>query len=652
MSDQQFKKAAELLSTGKMAEAEALCRQAIRTTPNDINMHALLGSILLKIGRLEEAEFILKNTIKMAPKFAKPHLDLGILYMHQKRFKMAEWMFRRATEARPDVSTAWLGLAHALKALGRTEEADSAGKRALSLSPQMQKLEKAEAHRARGELADAARICGEVLAKDPGNILAMRLLARVSTEGGHLPEAERLWRRIVELKPDSAESVADLARFCSKQNYHDEAIRLFERSVELDSSNPSVHLALAQLLFSGGMPQHALAAYDATLTLDARRASARIGRAHALRTLGRADEAVDAYLQCIHDDVNACEAYWSLSSLRTYNFSDAEVEKMRALRASVDLEEMDLVYLDFALGKAFDDRKCFDDAWQHYLSGNALRRGQVNYDGKKLKSDVDTIIATMDNRMLERTLPRDDQSVKPIFILGMPRSGSTLLEQILASHSKVEGTTELPYLTGIGERNLTTGPERSYPSLTSLSGKQLLTLAEHYLQSTEVHRVEGCEYFIDKMPDNFLYVGLIALLLPNALIIDARRGPLDTCVGNFRQLFGQGKVFSYVLQELGDYYLQYLRIMQHWDEILPGKVLRVQYEDLIENTEAEIGRMLSFCGLEFEENCLNYHQTDRIVTTASSEQVRQPMHKSAIGFWKNYQSHLDGLIEVLRPALS
>jgi len=649
MSDPKFAKIVELLSSDKVEEAETLCRQAVQISPNDVNMNALLGGILLKTGRLKEAEFILQNTIKIAPKYAKPHLDLGILYMHQKRFKMAEWMFRRATEVKPEAKTAWLGLAHSLKALGRKDEADEAGKQALALSPLVKKLERAETHRLQGEMAEAGKLCAEVLEKEKDNILAMRLLARISTEDGHLPEAEQLWRRLVELTPESAEPVTDLARFCAKHNDHDEAVELFKQSIELDSSNPATHLALANILFTTGMPEHALDAYEATLALDAGHASAKVGRAHALRMLGRNDEVVDAYLQCIDDDVNACEAYWSLSSLRTHSFSDADVERMRTLRKSGDLADVDQVYLDFALGKALDDRECFDEAWKHYSSGNSLRRTQLNYDGPKFESGVDTIINTIDQHMLARALPGDVHAVKPIFILGMPRSGSTLLEQILASHSRVEGTTELPFMAGIGERHLATSPDNPTPSLTSLSGKHLMTLAEHYLSSAESHRAEGCEYFIDKEPDNFLYVGLIALLLPNALVIDARRGPMDTCVGNFRQLFGNGKEFSYELHELGHHYLQYLRIMQHWDEILPGKVLRVQYEDLIENTEAEIRRMLEFCGLEFEDDCLNYHESDRVVTTASSEQVRQPMYKSAVGFWKNYQSHLDELIGVLQP---
>ena len=314
---------------------------------------------------------------------------------------------------------------------------------------------------------------------------------------------------------------------------------------------------------------------------------------------------------------------------------------MKALRQSAGLSGVDAVFLDFAIGKAMDDREQYDDAWAAYLSGNEGRRKAVQYDAAEHKARVDAIIEAADAQTVTRTASSQADSVTPIFIVGMPRSGSTLVEQILASHSAVEATTELPYMTGLGERYI----------LAETDEAMLTRIGEHYLQTAGLHCTKSRPYFTDKEPENYLYASLIAMSLPRSKIIDVRRNPLDTCIGNFRQWFGHGKEFSYDLDELADHYLQYHRLMQHLGDVLPGRILEISYEELVDDTEAQIRQILEYCGLPWEAACLDFHENKRVVTTASSEQVRQPIYKGAVGFWKNYDDHLDGLKASLASVL-
>jgi len=335
--------------------------------------------------------------------------------------------------------------------------------------------------------------------------------------------------------------------------------------------------------------------------------------------------------------------------LRTCSFSDEDIDRMTALRESTDAMNIDHSFIDFALGKAMDDRKSYDQAWRFYLEGNATRRKFVEYDSARFRSRIDAIIEGVDEDLLQPGEPVPPQAVVPIFVLGMPRSGSTLIEQILASHSEVEATLELPYMQGLGKRYMFSDANRL--PIADLETDQLQAIGDQYLKAAELHRTKSKPFFIDKLPDNFAYIGLIAMALPGAKIIDARRNPIDTCIGNFRQSFGKGKEFSYDLAELANHCIQYRRIMAHWERVLPGRVLTVNYESLVENTEAEIRRILSYCDLPWQQACLNFHQSNREVTTASAEQVRQPIYRSAMGFWKNYEGHLDELIDTLAPII-
>ncbi len=617
MINPEIKKIQKLLTANNLRGAEKLCRNAVRRNSYDVNMIALLGAVLLKSGQLNEASHNLRRAIELAPTFAKPHEDLAVVHLRRDEFKQAESQFRRAIELQPDMGSAWMGLVHSLW---------------------MQ-----------DEFAQAGSICARILARNPGNLNAMRYLARIRSQQGRVHEAGQLLQRIVDKTPDSVSALSDLAQFNADQHQYPRAIELFRRAAKIQPQNPKLHFSLASLYILTGFPAQALDACDAGLALNPTSSRGRSVRVHALRTLGRTEEAIVGYKANIQENIDSGESWWSLASLRTYPFSDGDIEAMQLLRSVANTQ--DRLFIDFALGKAMDDREQYDAAWKHYEAANHARRKQVDYDGVQFKSQIDAIMSCVDSNLISAATASTKPIATPIFILGMPRSGSTLIEQILACHSMVEATTELPYMTALGEHNLIAEKPGIEPKIAGLGADRLKAIGDSYMQAVQLHRSAESPYFIDKMPDNFQFAGLIAMALPGARIIDARRNPMDTSVGNFRQWFGNGKEYSYDLNELGNRYLQYLRIMKHWDEVMPGKILRVDYEDVVVDTEVEIRRILSWCGLPWEDGCVRFYESDRVVTTASSEQVRQPIYKSGIGFWKNYQAHLEELTGMLQAVI-
>lgn len=617
MNNPSFQKLQKLLASNDLRGAEKFCRKAIQRDRKDFRMNALLGSILVKTGRLEEAERRLRQVIAMVPSFVKPYDDLGVLYVQQNQFQLAEQMFRKATRLSPGLQSSWVGLALSLKNQHRLEEARD--------------------------------VCKQILARQPKDLNTMRLLAQVFEEQGRMVEAGQLFQTVFDHAPHSAIVVADLARFHAHQFAYDQAIDLFRRAVELEPDNPLYHFSLGRRLLIVGFSQEALEAYDRGLALNPDSPHAQSSRLDALRALGHTDQVVDGYHKLIDKGIDVAACWWSLSSLRTYSFSDEDIDRLTVLRESQDTVDIDRSFISFALGKAMDDQKSYDKAWQFYLEGNATRRKLVEYDSARFKSRIDVIIESVDTNLLQRGESLPAQAVTPIFILGMPRSGSTLIEQILASHSEVEATLELPYMQGLGKLHMFSDVDRL--PIADLEVDQLQAIGDEYLKAAELHRIEAKPFFIDKLPDNFAYIGLIAMAFPGAKIIDARRNPMDTCVGNFRQSFGKGKEFSYDLEELANHYIQYRRIMAHWQRVLPERILTVQYESLVENTESEIRTILSYCGLPWQQACLNFHESSREVSTASAEQVRQPIYKSAVGFWKNYQMHLGEITGILQSVI-
>ena len=642
-----------LLQERKTEQALASCRETLSRYPDDINILGLLGATLGDQGKFEEAENILGKVIDLAPTFAKPYEDLGNLLMQQQRAEEAIPLLEKSVRLDPKMEEAHFQLGKALAMVGRGEEADAAFERSFALSPERGMMALAAEHHQAGRLEQAEKLCRQVLQKNPGHVDALRMLGLIAAAAGDLEDAEHLLRQALENAPDHVPAMFELGRVLKELDHHEQAIEVYREIVKLHPDNPKAHFRLAGVLGPAALTELSAAAYQRCLDLAPQHAGAWLGLGHMLKTLGRQDEGIEAYQRCLELEPDFGEAYYSLANLKTYRFDDAQIQEMKERVASESVKEVSEVNFLFALAKAYEDRGDFDQAWHYYEQGNDKQRILVSYDPVQTETVNSDLIAFFNADFFKEHLNSGNPDRSPIFVLGMPRSGSTLVEQIIASHSQVEGTSELPYIGRISKslnRNRADGMR--YPQvLSELEPRHFHRLGQDYLQMAAMHRVEGTPRFIDKMPNNFPSVGLIHTILPNAKIIDARRHPMDACLGNLKQLYAKGQTFSYDQNDIGEYYLQYQRMMDHWDEVLPGKVLRVQYEDTVADLESQVLRILEYLELPWEDGCLNFYDTERAVRTASSEQVRQPIYTSGVGFWRNYEPYLEELQEVLEPIL-
>jgi tetratricopeptide (TPR) repeat protein len=423
---------------------------------------------------------------------------------------------------------------------------------------------------------------------------------------------------------------------------HRDSVEAFRRVTELEPRDAPGWTGLGNAYSFAGDVEQAREAYARAVALDPRAAGAQMGLGHVLKTLGDQAGSLRAYRAAIAAKPDFGEVYWSMANLKVFQFEDAEVDAMEAQLKTGDLNVSADVHFRFALGKAWEDRGDFDRAWEYYDTGNQKQRKQVFHDPVMVDERHDHIIEVFDRDFLERHAGAGYESEAPIFIVGLPRSGSTLVEQILASHSQVEGTQELPTLPRLASSIGRYRPDhKQYPyAVRELQAKHFRAYGRQYLEEAAPYRFTDRPFFTDKLPNNFSHVGLIHLILPNAKVINARRHPFDTCLGAYKQLFGKGQHFTYDMAELADYYRKYHETMRHWHRVLPGKVLDVHYEETVTDLEAQVRRILEHCGLPFEEDCVRFYRTDRPVRTASSEQVRQPIYTRALGHWRNYQRHL------------
>lgn len=416
---------------------------------------------------------------------------------------------------------------------------------------------------------------------------------------------------------------------------------------------PIVHFRHAVVLARAGKPSESAVAYKRCLQLSPGHHGALLGLGHVLKALGETQESIRNYKLCIEQRPDQGGAYYSLANLKTYRFDDTLIEEMQQRVEKDTITDTSRINFFFALGKAHEDRLDYRAAWEYYSRGNAAQRMKVNYDPVRTESAANELIKHFSHEFFAKTAGGGHSDAAPVFILGLPRSGSTLVEQILDSHSMIEACGELPYITRLTK---TFGKKATramqYPAvLQRLDSRKLILLGARYLELVSGHRTDAALKFIDKMPENFLYIGFIHSILPNAKIIDARRHPLDACVANLKQLYARGQNYCYDQTEIGEYFLQYQRVMDHWDEVLPGKVLRVQYEDTVGDLEDQVKRILNFLDLPEEEGCLRFYENDRAVHTASSQQVRLPIYTGGIGQWSHFNSELDELKTVLAPIL-
>jgi len=546
-------------------------------------------------------------------------------------------------------------LGAALRRQGDTEAAEAAYLRSVKASVGDPELVKAATALCENRLSVAEQTLRAVLKARPTDVAAIRMLAETGARLGRYDDAENLLARCVELAPGFTAARHNYATVLYRQNKAEAAIAEIDRLLAEDSRNPGYRNLKAAALTRIGEYEQAIDLYGSVLKDQPGQAKVWMSYGHALKTVGRQAEAIEAYRRCVALAPRFGEAWWSLANLKTVSFDDADVAAMAGQLRRADLTDEDRFHLEFALGKAREDAGQFEASFGHYERGNALRRQGLDYEAEEISGQVRRARALFTPEFLEARAGQGCPAPDPIFVVGLPRAGSTLVEQILASHSQVEGTQELPDIIAMVRRlggKAKRSSESRYPEvLAELSADDLRALGEEYLARAQVHRKLGRPFFIDKMPNNWAHTGLIQLILPNAKIVDARRHPLGCGFSGFKQHFARGQGFTYDLADIGRYYADYVELMAHVDAVLPGRVHRVIYERMVADPEGQTRALLDYCGLPFEDACLKFYENDRAVRTASSEQVRRPIFTDAADHWRNYDPWLGPLKAALGTVL-
>ena len=646
--------AARLLETQPQLASEQ-ASEILKAVPGHPPARLILGIARRIVGDLAAALEVLEPLAREQPRWSAAQLELGVALGDAGRGSEAIATLKRATELQPDLPNAWRLLADHLDASGDAVGADQARARFIKAANRDPQLMSAAAALVENKLPAAEALLREHLKVHPTDVAALRMLGEVAARLRRYPDAETLFARCLELAPSFDGARHNYAVVLLRQTKATEALVEIERLLAKEPRNPGYRNLKAAILAHLGDYSESIEVYEAVLKEYPDQPKVWLSYGHALKTARRQDDSIAAYRQGIALEPGLGEAYWSLANLKTFQFTETDISAMRAALGRDDLEPEDRLHFEFALGKALEDREAFGDAFAHYEAGSVIRLGLSPYDANETSGYVRRCKALFTREFFAARAGAGATAAEPIFIIGMPRSGSTLLEQILASHPLVEGTMELPDIGRIVRDLAGAKPkddERRYPGVVAdLDLAGLRALGEQYLVDTRVQRKSSAPYFIDKMPNNWLQVGLIHLILPNARIIDARRHPLGCCFSNFKQHFARGQSFSYSLDDLGRYYSDYVELMAHFDAILPGRIHRVFYERMIDDTEAEVRRALDYCGLPFDERCLKFYENDRAVRTASSEQVRRPIYREGVDHWKHFEPWLGPLKAALGPVL-
>lgn len=644
-----FELAISHLKRGDAASASNVCIEGLKQFPEDASILCLAGQSLIALHRLEDARIHIEKARSLHPDFAMSHEMLADLLLVEGQPEAAIESYQHSLQLTPNREQLTKKIDHA-RALASSSGRDSSGKRKTMAFPD--EMAKAAQFSRDGDQQKSEAIYRDILRRDPEHIEAMRLFAEIASSLQKYRDAEILLKRATSLAPDYARVWRDLSKVQTEQKKFDEAITHAKQVVELlpKLAEPLITLANVQAL--AGDPDLAMDNYREALAISPEHTGALAGLAHQLKTMGRQKEAVSVYRQSIAANPRNADAYWNLANLKTFRFEESEVQAMEELLKDDTLEDLAVAQVNNALGFEYEGRKDYTRAFSHFQRCNNSKRKTESYDPVANQVTTEAIIEVFNEDYLQKNRGNGNNDPSPILIVGLPRSGSTLIEQILASHSQVEGTHELAEL----DRAVSSLPKldskraRFPETLLPLKEKIWTKIGSHYLEKTQKYR-SGTPRFIDKNPNNFIYVGLLQLALPNAKIINARRHPMDSCFGSYKQLFASGQPFSYDLTDLGEYYTQYQTLMDHWQKVLPGKVLDVNYEEVVGDLESQVRRILDYCELPFEEECVKFHETSRAIKTASSEQVRQPIYSSSVNLWQHYESDLEELIEVLEPLI-
>ena len=646
----------DLIQQGEFARALGLAVALRAAAPEHRDALYMIAVCQRFLKRVPDALSTLAELEQVHPQFSRLYQERGHCYVGQRRAEEAIQAFEHALRLNSSLPASWNALAALYGLVGRTDAAAAAAAQVQRLAALPAELIAAEGMFAEGDIAESEQIVREFLRnKDPLDVNAMWLLAKIGMKLEILDDAELLLEGVLSIKPDHPIARHDFAIVLALRHKHRRALQEIQTLLDGDPGNRAFRTTQAAILMGLGRHDEALPIYQRVLAEYPSDPDLHLSIAHALKTMGKSEQALASYRAASTLRPSYGEAYWSFANLKHYRFTDQEIGRMRAEESAPGINLADRYHLCFAVGKALEDRADYAESFRYYARGNELKKSETRYKPSSIEYNTRRLQEVFTPQFFEARRGSGAQDPAPIFIVGLPRSGSTLIEQILSSHSQVEGTMELADIPRLvqtlqGRDNYDSYRkfwDQYFEALVARNPADLTRDGEQYLSDTQIYRPDRKPFFTDKNPNNFRNIGLLQLILPNAKIIDAQRGAMACCFSNFKQLFAMGQEFTYSQEDLGNYYRWYLEVMQHWDRVLPGKVLRVQHEEVVEDLEANVRRILDYCGLEFEPACLEFHKTQRRVHTVSSEQVRRPLNRDGVDQWR----HFDPWLGPLRSAL-
>ncbi|MGB0658248.1 MAG: sulfotransferase [Gammaproteobacteria bacterium] len=647
-------KATRAVREAKFVEALRLLKSNLAEDPDHIDSLYLSAVSSRYLKNFDDSKKFIERLLTNAPDMGRAYQELGHLNRDAGDEENAIRYYRQACELNPALPASWKALYSYFKKNDNKPAADHAYMQMNTLETMPNTLLFISQILNEGKLGIAEEKCREFLKQNPTNTYAMSLLSDIADRLGYFDDAEFLLESAVKFDPDDGELRMKYAMILRKKQKFAKTMEQVNILCDQFPENLSYQAQKASEIMQNGDHKGAIDLFDEILHKNPYNFSILTSKGHAQKTLGETERAIKSYQTAYQVKQDHGEAFFSLANLKTYAFSENELNIMREQLKRVDLTLRDKTYFHFALAQGCEAIGEYDEAFFHLDSGNKIKNKQSKYSIERMDKELQAQIDVCDESFFESHGNGGYETQDPIFILGLPRAGSTLIEQILASHSMIDGTLELPNILSMAQSlrgDDIYGKEGNYPkSMEHLSPEKRVEMGRKFIDDTKMHRKEAPR-FTDKMPNNFRHIGLIHLIMPNAKIIDARRYPLDCCFSMFKQLFAQGQEFTYGLAEAGSYYKSYVELMDHWDAVLPNKILRVNNEDIIDDLEGQVSRMLDFLGLPFEESCITFYETDRSVRTASSEQVRKPINKSGMHRWKPYAQHLGPLIDGLGPKL-
>ena len=643
-------KATEAVKETRFVEALRLLKLNLEKDPNHIDSLYLAAVSSRYLKNFDDSKKYIEDLLMNAPDMGRAYQELGHLNRDTGNEEDAIRHYRQACELNPALSSCWQALYNYFKRNKNQPAADHAYMQMNTLQSMPRTLLYISQILNEGKLGIAEEKCREFLKKHPTNTFAMSLLSEIADRLGYFDDAEFLLESAVKLNPDDGELRMKYAMILRKKQKFSKTMEQVNILCDQFPGNLSYQAQKASEIMQNGEHREAIDLFDDILRKNPYNFSILTSKGHAQKTLGQTDQAINSYRTAYNVKQDHGEAFFSLANLKTYSFTKNELNNMREQLKRVDLTLRDKVYFHFALAQGCEAVDAYDEAFFHLDAGNQIKNKQSKYSIERMDKELQAQIDVCEESFFESQGNGGYETKDPIFILGLPRAGSTLIEQILASHSMIDGTLELPNILSMAQSlrgDDIYGKEGNYPkSMKNLSLEQRIEMGRRFINDTRMHRKDAPR-FTDKMPNNFRHIGLIHLIMPNAKIIDARRYPLDCCFSMFKQLFAQGQEFTYGLAEAGSYYRSYVKLMNHWDNVLPNKILRVNNEDIIEDLEGQVSRMLQFLDLPFEDSCITFYETDRSVRTASSEQVRKPINKSGMDRWKPYAKYLQPLLDGL-----